>query len=168
MKIPFGSWWQHGLDCSCQVVISSPLSRAIETSLLIFGESMPPARFFGECLLVGRINKVGKNEVQGKHIASTLQCVLLKNLRGCWMAPLGGSRYVYIFNYMRIHLEPFFPYKIAFPFFSFAACFFGGTWQHPHLLLTDIVLWNAPSSWVFLQSRWSSQRFLLHFLPSCK
>ncbi len=52
----------------CQVVISSPLSRAIETSLLIFGESMPPARFFGECHFnkVGRIDKVGKNEVQGK------------------------------------------------------------------------------------------------------
>ena len=36
-----------GLDGSCQVVITSPLSRAIETSLLIFGESLPPARFLG-------------------------------------------------------------------------------------------------------------------------
>ena len=50
-----------------QVVISSPLSRAIETSLLIFGESMPPACSFGECHFnkVGRIDKVRKNEVQG-------------------------------------------------------------------------------------------------------
>ena len=50
----------HGLDGSCQVVISSPLSRAIETSLLIFGESMPPARFLGGMSLVR------KNDVQGK------------------------------------------------------------------------------------------------------